>query len=175
MKKEFIRILLDSSCDKKQLVNGLAEMISDEDQLAWIMGMIPYMDKKFVADHYSDLLATAERKFNAQKDKNVERIVGKVCAANHPWEFPYVTFAVKKNVFVLDSAKEQCDAVSAEIEEYLANNNNPSFDKLNKLTSKYPYCQKRSIVDGDYCNQITHYFFDTIHLFSDDMVNIIEK
>lgn len=175
MRKEFIRILLDSSCDKNQLVNSLAEMISDEDQLAWIMGVIPHMDKKFVTDHYSDLLAIAESKFNTQKDKNVEKIVGEVRAANHPWEFPYVIFAVKKNVFVLDSAKEQCDAASAEIEEYLASSNNPSFDELNRLVSKYPYCQKRSAGDENYCSQITYYSFDTIHLYSDDIANIIEE
>lgn len=175
MKKEFIRILLDSACDKKQLVNGLTEMISDEDQLAWIMGMIPHMDKKFVTDHYSYLLAMAESKFDAKKDKGEERIVGKVCAANYPWNFPYVTFAVKKNVFVLDSAKEKCDAVSAEIDEYLANNNNPSFDELNKLVDKYPYCQKRNASDENYCSQITYYMFNTVYLCSDDIANIIEE
>lgn len=175
MRKEFVRILLDSSCDKKQLVNVLAEMISDEDQLAWIMGVIPHMNKKFVTDHYSDLLAIAESKFNARKDKGEEKIVGKVCVANYPWNFPYVTFAVKKNVFVLDSAKEQCDVVSAEIEEYLASNNNPSFDELNKLVDKYPYCQKRNKGDESYCNQITYYTFNTVYLCSDDMANIVEE
>lgn len=175
MRKEFIRILLDSSCDKKRLVDSLAEMISDEDQLAWIMGVIPHMDKKFVTDHYSDLLAIAESKFNAQKDKGVEKIAGKVCAANYPWNFPYVAFAVKKTVFVLDSAKEKCDAVSAEIEEYLASNNNPSFDELNKLVDKYPYCQKRNTSDESYCSQITYYTFNTVYLSSDDIANIVEE
>lgn len=175
MRKEFIKILLDSSCDKNQLVKALAEMISDEDQLAWIMGMIPHMDKKFVTDHYSDLLAIAEPKFNAQKDKGAEKIVGEVRAANHPWEFPYVIFAVKKNVFVLDSAKEQCDAVSAEIEEYLASNNNPSFDELDKLMDKYPYCQKKNTADENYCSQITYYDFNTVYLYSDDISHIIEE
>lgn len=175
MRKEFMRILLDSSCDRKQLVDALAEMISDEDQLSWIMGVIPHMDKKFVTDHYSDLLAMAESKFNAQKEKGVEKVVGEVRAANHPWESPYVIFAVKKNVFVLDSVKEQCDAVSAEIEEYLASNNNPSFDELNRLVSKYPYCQKRNAGDENYCNQITYYLFDTIHLYSDDIAHITEE
>lgn len=175
MRKEFIRILLDSSCDKNQLVKALAEMISDEDHLSWIMGMIPHMDKKFVADHYSDLLAIAESKFDAQNDKSVERIVGKVCAANYPWNFPYVTFAMKKNVFVLDSAKEECDAISTEIDEYLANNSNPSFDELNKLVDKYPYCQKRNTSDENYCCQITYYTFNTVYLSSDDIAHIIEE
>lgn len=175
MRKEFIKILLDSSCDKKRLVDSLAEMISDEDQLAWIMGVTPHMDKKFVTDHYSDLLAIAESKFNAQNDKSVEKIAGKVCAANYPWNYPYVTFAVKKTVFVLDSAKEKCDAVSAEIEEYLASNNNPSFDELNKLTDKYPYCQKRNTSDENYCSIITYYTFNTVHLYADDITNIIKE
>lgn len=175
MKKEFMRILLDS-CEKKVLVNSLAEMIRDEDQLAWIMGMVPHMDKRFVENHYSDLLATAERKFNTQKESdNMEKIVGKVLAANYPWDFPYVKFAVKKKVFVLASVKEQCDAVSAEIEEYLSKNNNPSFDELDKLTDKYPYCQKRNAGDENYCSQITYYTFNTVYLYSDDISHIIEE
>lgn len=176
MRKEFIKILLDSSCDKKRLVDSLAEIISDEDQLAWIMGVIPHMDKKFVANHYSDLLATAERKFNEQKGSdNMEKIVGKVFASNNPWDFPYIKFVVKRKVFVLASAKEQYDAVSAEIEEYLAGNNNPSFDELDKLMDKYPYFQKRNTSDENYCSQITYYMFNTVYLYSDDIAHIIEE
>lgn len=175
MKKEFIRILLDS-CDKKRLVNSLVEMINDEDQLAWIMGMIPHMDKQFVANHYSNLLTTAERKFNEQKGSdNMEKIVGKVFASNNPWDFPYVKFVVKREVFVLASAKEQCDAVSVKIEEYLAGNNNPSFDELEKLMDKYPYCQKKNAGDENYCSQITYYSFNTISLYADDISHIVEE
>lgn len=175
MKKEFMRILLDS-CDKKRLVNSLAEMIRDEDQLAWIMGMIPHMDKQFVANHYSDLLATAESKFNKQNESdNMERIVGKVFASNNPWDFPYVKFVVKRKVFVMASVKEQCDAISSKIEEYLAGNNNPSFDELEKLMDGYPYCQRKNSGDENYNSQINYYCFNTIYLYSDDIAHVIEE
>lgn len=175
MKKEFMRILLDS-CDKKRLVNSLVEMIRDEDQIAWIMGIVPNMDKQFVANHYSDLLATAERKFGTQKGSDdMEKVVGRVFAANYPWDFPYVKFVARKKAFVLASVKEQCDVVSEKIEEYLTGNNNPSFDELDKLMDKYPYCQKRNVADKDYCSQITYYWFNTVYLYSDDIAHIIEE
>ena len=175
MKKEFMRILLDS-LDKKRLVNSLVEIVNDEDQLSWIMGLLPNMDEQFVTNHYSSLLAVADTKFNGQKDSNtVERIVGKVSAAKYPWDFPQVQYVIKKKVFVTEKAKEEYDIVSAKIEEYLAENNNPSFDELEKLTDKYPYYNKKLAGSPDYPCQITYYSTMTIYLYADDIAHVVEE
>lgn len=175
MKKEFMRILLDS-CDKKRLVDSLVEMVRDEDQLSWIMGMVPNMDEQFVANHYSGLLAVADMKFDSQKTGNViEKVAGKVVAANCPWDLPCVEYVVKRKVFTTEKAKEECDMVSARIEEYLAENDTPSFDELGKLTDKYPYCSKRLEGSADYPCETTYYSVMTVYLYSDDIAYIVEE
>ena len=173
MKKEFMRILLDS-CDKKQLVNGLVEMINDDNQLAWIMGLVPNMDERFVNDHYSDLLAIADRKFNRQKEKDVVKIVGKPFASDHPYDFPYVQYVIRRKVFVSEKAKEEYDIISAKI-EYMAENKQLSFDELYELINKCPYYNKKLAESVDYPCQITHYSTTTVYLYSDDIAQIVKE
>ena len=175
MKKEFMRILLDS-LDKKQLVDSLVEIVNDEDQLSWIMGLLPNMDEQFVANYYSSLLAVADVKFNSQKDSNaVEKIVGNVSAAKYPWDFPCVQYVTKRKVFVTEKAKEEYDIISAKIDEYLAENRRPSFGELEKLMDKYPYYNKKLAGSPDYPCQITYYSTMTIYLYADDIAHVIEE
>lgn len=151
-------------------------MINSDEQLSWIMGLVPSMDERFVAEHYSDLLSIASNKLDKQKgNENMEKIIGKVFSANYSWDLPYVRFIVKKKFFVNDSAKEKCDAVSAKIDEYLAENNKPSFDELEKLIDKYPYPTKKNVGDAGYPNEITFYSAITIYLYAEDLNQIIEE
>ena len=166
-----MRILLDS-CDKKRLIDSLVEIVQEENQLAWVMGMLPNMNEQFVANHYSNLLSIAAEKC---KKNIIERIVGKVSKSYYPWDFPTVQFVVKKKGFVNDTTKEKCDVVTAEIDEYLAKNSKLLFEEFEKLINKYPYFNSREEKYEGYPNEMTFYSISTVYLCEDDISKLVAE
>lgn len=180
MKKEFMRVLLDS-CDKKQLVNALCEMVDNEDQLSWVMGSIPSMDDQFVSRYYARLLAIAEpglervlgrRKSSKDEKVEYEVIACKPFASYRLWDFPVVKYVLKCKKYVRKGALEKFNAVTNKIEEHLKNKP-VDFDKLFEIADNYPYGCFYSNSAEEGLVEIDGYGIATVYLNEDDIKAVL--
>lgn len=180
MKKEFMRILLDS-CDKKQLVNALCEMVDNEDQLSWVMGSIPSMDDQFVSRYYARLLTVAEpglervlgrRKSSKDEKIEYEVVACKPFASYRLWDFPCVKYVLKCKKYVRRIVLEKVNDVTSKIEEHLKNKP-VDFDKLYEIADSYPYgCFYNNSNEEDLV-EVDGYGIATVCLNEDDIKNVL--
>lgn len=180
MKKEFMRVLLDS-CDKKQLVNALVEMVDNEDQLSWVMGLIPSMDDQFVSRYYARLLTVAEpglarvlgrRKSSKDEKIEYEVVACKPFASYRLWDFPVVKYVLKCKKYVRKGALEKFNIVTNKVEEHLKNNPE-DFDKLFEIADNYPYgCFYNNNAEDDLV-EADGYGIATVCLNEDDIKDVL--